>query len=131
VIQEALTNVLKHAGMARTVITLDYRPSGLTVEVTDDGPPCPADGPSARPQPAGRPANMPGTGRGLLGLRERVILHGGEFDAGPRPGGGWRIMGRFPAEDPPLAPTTASGMPETARAAAVSGAAGLPYPGQS
>ena len=40
VIQEALTNVLKHAGMARTVITLDYRPSGLTVEVTDDGPPC-------------------------------------------------------------------------------------------
>ncbi len=131
VIQEALTNVLKHAGTARTVITLDYRPSGLTVEVTDDGPPCPAAGPSACPQPAGRPADIPGTGRGLLGLRERVILHNGEFDAGPRPGGGWRVTGRFPAEDPPLAPTAASGMPETARAAAVSGAAGLPYPGQS
>jgi signal transduction histidine kinase len=131
VIQEALTNVLKHAGMARTVITLDYRPSGLTVEVTDDGPPCRPAGPSACSQPAGRPADIPGTGRGLLGLRERVILHGGEFDAGPRPGGGWRVMGRFPAEDPPLAPTAASGMPETARAAAVSGAAGLPYPGQS
>jgi signal transduction histidine kinase len=131
VIQEALTNVLKHAGMARTVITLDYRPSGLTVEVTDDGPPCPAAEPSARPQPAGRPANIPGTGRGLLGLRERVILHGGEFDAGPRPGGGWRVMGRFPAEDPPLAPTATSRMPERARAAAVSGAAGLPHPGQS
>jgi signal transduction histidine kinase len=127
VIQEALTNVLKHAGMARTVITLDYRPSGLTVEVTDDGPPCP----SACPQPAGRPADIPGAGRGLLGLRERVILHGGEFDAGPRPGGGWRVIGRFPAEDPPLAPTTASGAPETAQAAAVSGAAGLPHPGQS
>jgi signal transduction histidine kinase len=131
VIQEALTNVLKHAGMARTVITLDYRPSGLTVEVTDDGPPCRPAGPSACSQPAGRPADIPGTGRGLLGLRERVILHGGEFDAGPRPGGGWRVMGRFPAEDPPLAPTAASGMPETARAAAVSGAAGLPHPGQS
>jgi signal transduction histidine kinase len=131
VIQEALTNVLKHAGMARTVITLDYRPSGLTVEVTDDGPPGrPAD-PSACPQPAGRPADIPGTRRGLLGLRERVILHGGEFDAGPRPGGGWRVMGRFPAEDPPLAPTAASRMPKTAHAAAVSGAAGLPRPGQS
>jgi signal transduction histidine kinase len=129
--QEALTNVLKHAGMARTVITLGYRPSGLTVEVTDDGPPGRPAGLSACSQPAGLPADMPGTGRGLLGLRERVILHGGEFDAGPRPGGGWRVMGRFPAEDPPLAPTAASGMPETARAAAVSGAAGLPYPGQS
>ena len=131
VIQEALTNVLKHAGMARTVITLDYRPSGLTVKVTDDGPPGRPAGPSARSQPAGRPADIPGTGRGLLGLRERVIMHGGEFDAGPRPGGGWRVMGRFPAEDPPLAPTAASGMPETARAAAMSGAAGLPHPGQS
>ena len=131
VIQEALTNVLKHAGMARTVITLDYRFSGLTVEVTDDGPPCRPAGPSANSQPAGRPADIPGTGRGLLGLRERVILHGGEFDAGPRPGGGWRVMGRFPAEDPPLAPTAASGMPETARAAAVSGAVGLPHPAQS
>ena len=131
VVQEALTNVLKHAGMARTVITLDYRPSGLTVEVTDDGPPCPAAGPSARPQPAGRPADIPGTGRGLLGLRERVILHGGEFDAGPLPGGGWRVMGRFPAEDPPLAPTAASRIPTMAQAAAVSGAAGVPHPGQS
>ena len=130
VIQEALTNVLKHAGMARTVITLDYRPRGLTVEVTDDGPPCRPAGPSAYSRTAGRPADIPGTGRGLLGLRERVILHGGEFDAGSRPGGGWRVMGRFPAEDPP-APTAASGMPETARAAAVSGAAGLPHPGQS
>jgi signal transduction histidine kinase len=131
VIQEALTNVLKHAGMARTVITLDYRPSGLTVEVTDDGPPCRPARPSACSQPAGRPADIPGTGRGLLGLRERVILHDGEFDAGPRPGGGWRVTGRFPAEDPPLAPTAASRIPTMAQAAAVSGAAGVPHPGQS
>jgi signal transduction histidine kinase len=131
VIQEALTNVLKHAGMARTVITLGYRPSGLTVEVTDDGPPCPPAGPSARAQPAGRPADIPGTGRGLLGLRERVILHGGEFDAGPRPGGGWRVIGRFPAQDLPLAPTAASRIPTMARAAAVSGTAGVPRPGPS
>ncbi len=131
VIQEALTNVLKHAGMARTVITLDYRPSGLTVEVTDDGPPGRPAGPSACSRPAGRLADIPGTGRGLLGLRERVILHGGEFDAGPRPGGGWRVMGRFPAEDPPRASTAGSEMPEPARVAAVSGAAGLPHPGRS
>ena len=131
VIQEALTNVLKHAGMARTLITLDYRPGGLTVEVADDGPPCPPAEPPACPHPAGRRADIPGTGRGLLGLRERVILHGGEFDAGPRPGGGWRVMGRFPAEDPLSAPTTASGMPATAQAAAVEGAASLPHPGRS
>ena len=72
VIQEALTNVLKHAGTARTVITLDYRPSGLTVEVTDDGPPCPAGravGLFAASGPPGghtryraRPARPAGTG---------------------------------------------------------------------
>jgi signal transduction histidine kinase len=111
VIQEALTNVLKHAGTARTVITLNYRPDGLMLEVTDDGPPCPAE-PSPYPRPPGHPAAFPGTGRGLIGLRERVILAGGEFDAGPRPGGGWRVMARFPAEEPP--------------AGAAPGAAGLP-----
>jgi signal transduction histidine kinase len=130
VIQEALTNVLKHTGTARTVITLDYRPSGLTVEVADSGPPCPPAEPTSAPEPS-RAAAVPGAGRGLLGLRERVILHGGEFDAGPRPGGGWRVMGRFPAEDQVSAPTTASGMPKMAQAAAARGAASLPNPGQS
>jgi signal transduction histidine kinase len=136
VIQEGLTNVLKHAGTARTVITLDYRPGGLRVQVADDGPPSPAAGPAAGPpgrpgEPAhrggpGRPAALPGTGRGLLGLRERVALHGGEFDAGPRPGGGWCVMARFPAEQPPPAGPGANGTPAARWAAAATGAVGLP-----
>jgi signal transduction histidine kinase len=100
VLQEALTNVLKHAGTARTVVTVDYRPGGLMLEVTDDGPPCPAEL---------SPAALRGSGRGLLGLRERVILAGGEFDAGPRPGGGWRVKVRFPAEEPARSGPVVSG----------------------
>jgi signal transduction histidine kinase len=111
VIQEALTNVLKHAGAARTVITLDYRPDGLTIDIENDGP----AGPPTHPREPGGPAALPGTGRGLLGLRERVILHGGEFDAGRRPGGGWRVMSRFPADEPPLgALTTVATLPNPA-----------------
>jgi signal transduction histidine kinase len=131
VIQEALTNVLKHAGTARTVITLDYRPDGLVIDVADDGPPRPAAGPASAPQQPGRPAAMPGSGRGLLGLRERVILHGGEFDAGPRPGGGWRVTAQFPAEEPPPPGLAASGMPATQRAASPPRPASLPKPAPS
>jgi signal transduction histidine kinase len=87
VIQEALTNVLKHAGTARTVVTVTHGPDELTLEVTNDG--------QAEP---GHSAALPGAGRGLIGLRERVYLSGGEFEAGRRPGGGWRVMARFPAE---------------------------------
>ena len=86
VVQEALTNVIKHAGQARTAVRLDYRPDELIIDVTDDGPAV-----SARP----------GGGRGLLGLRERVSLYGGEFDAGPRPAGGWRVTARLPLEPQP------------------------------
>jgi signal transduction histidine kinase len=100
VVQEALTNVLKHARTARAMVIVDYRLDGLVLEVTDDGPRCTA-GPSHHPPERRRPQALPGAGRGLIGLRERVIVHGGEFDAGRRPGGGWRVMARFPAEEPP------------------------------
>ncbi len=83
VVQEALTNVMKHAGGAAAVVELDYRPDCLVVDVTDNGEP-------------GRQRGMGGSGRGLLGLRERVSLYGGDLDAGPRPGGGWRITARLP-----------------------------------
>jgi signal transduction histidine kinase len=99
VIQEALTNVLKHAGTARTQITLDYRPDGLMLEVADDGPPGPA-GPSPQPGAWRHAVAIGGSGRGLIGLRERVVLSGGEFEAGPRPGGGWRVRARFPVPEP-------------------------------
>ena len=93
VVQEALTNVIKHAGKPRTIVTLDYRADGLVVEVADYGRPFPAAG------PAGPPA--PGDGRGLLGLRERMALYGGDLVAEPRPGGGWLVRARMPVDPLP------------------------------
>jgi signal transduction histidine kinase len=124
VIQEALTNVLKHAGSARAAVTLDYRRDWLMLEVTDDGPRCPAE-PSPHPRERQRPAALPGTGRGLIGLRERVMLSGGEFDAGRRPRGGWRVMARFPAQEPLGSVTGATG------ATGAAGAAALPDPART
>jgi signal transduction histidine kinase len=90
VVQEALTNVMKHAGQARTTVRLEYGPSDLLITVCDDGRPA-----------AGGPPPGPGLGaggRGLIGLRERIAVYGGELAAGPRPGGGWRLAARIPAE---------------------------------
>jgi signal transduction histidine kinase len=86
VVQEALTNVMKHAGQARAAVRLDYRPDELIIDVSDDGPAVTAQA---------------GGGRGLLGLRERVSLYDGEFHAGPRPAGGWRVSARLPLEPHP------------------------------
>jgi signal transduction histidine kinase len=88
VVQEALTNVMKHAGQARTTVLLDYRPRELVITVSDDGWP-PGSGPG--------PGSVSG-GRGLIGLRERIAVYGGELDAGPRPGGGWRLTARIPLD---------------------------------
>jgi signal transduction histidine kinase len=118
VIQEALTNVLKHAGKPCTEIRLGCADGELVVEVTDAGRLIPA----AAPAPAGMPGagilgtGIPGTGRGLLGLRERTALYGGELSAGPRPGGGWRVTARIPvpaapAATPPAGPGTVPARP--------------------
>jgi signal transduction histidine kinase len=102
VIQEALTNVIKHADPARSVVRIEYGPCELLISVSDDGRPAdmrtpgPAPG-LARPQPPGA------GGRGLIGLRERIAIYGGELDAGPRLGGGWRVQARIPLE-PDAAP---------------------------
>jgi signal transduction histidine kinase len=93
VVQEALTNVMKHAGQARSVVTIEYRPGELRISVCDDGRP--ADAPVAGPA-HGQPPD-PG-GRGLIGLRERIAIYGGDLAAGPRPGGGWRVSARIPLE---------------------------------
>ena len=85
VVQEALTNVMKHAGQARTTVRIEYRPAELLITVCDDGR-------LAATAPPGR------GGRGLIGLRERIAVYGGELDAGPRPGGGWRLVARIPLE---------------------------------
>jgi signal transduction histidine kinase len=91
VVQEALTNVIKHAGRPVTEVRLTYEPDALVVEVTDHG------GAATAP----RASVPPGARMGLIGLRERVALYGGELAAGPRPGGGWRVTARIPAEPVP------------------------------
>jgi signal transduction histidine kinase len=89
VIQEALTNVLKHAGASPTTVSVAVRDGDLIAEVADAGPQGGAQPAAARP--------MPGSGRGLLGLRERVALYGGELSAGPQSGGGWVVRARLPS----------------------------------
>jgi signal transduction histidine kinase len=90
VVQEALTNTLRHAGMgARVHVCLDYGPQELSVEVADDGHGRPA-------HQVQRGANE--VGHGLVGMRERVALFGGSLEAGPRPQGGYRVLARFPIE---------------------------------
>jgi signal transduction histidine kinase len=98
VIQEALTNVIKHAGQPETTVTLDYRPGGLLIEVADAGATGQAEVPAGRRAAPGGPGPVPGTGRGLLGMRERVSLYGGELDAWSRPGGGWLVRARIPQQ---------------------------------
>ncbi len=87
IVQEALTNVLKHAGPARAEVTVGCAGSAVTIEVTDDGPGSPA------------PPALTG-GQGLAGMRERVALFGGDLRAGPRPGGGFTVCARLPVGEP-------------------------------
>jgi signal transduction histidine kinase len=81
VVQEGLTNALKHAGHAKVNVLLHYRPSDLEIEIADDG----------RATQRGN-----GGGHGLPGLRERVAVFSGSFEAGRQPEGGWRIRASFP-----------------------------------
>ena len=140
IVQEALTNVVKHARTSSCRVLLGYRDDELTIEVTDNGAGMPApelagagvsrhgaagpngtalmsqnglhdvgvlDGAQAPPDDgpapvaslprAGRPmASLPGAGHGIIGMRERVTLLGGEFSAGPLPGYGFRVSARIP-----------------------------------
>jgi signal transduction histidine kinase len=88
VVQEALTNALRHAPGARTTIEIGVQDTDLVVEVTNDEPPA-ATGP-----PAGGPGG--GTGSGLIGLAERLRLYGGELTTGRRPTGGFRVRASMP-----------------------------------
>lgn len=85
IVQEGLTNVLKHAPGARATVVVGYDEDGLRVEVSDDGPGAPIE-------------SRDGAGHGLMGMRERVILLGGDLTAGPLPGGGFAVRAFFPLQ---------------------------------
>jgi signal transduction histidine kinase len=89
VVQEGLTNILRHAGKATATVAIDWG-EDLVITVTDDG------GPEPGAAGAGRADGTPG--RGLLGLRERLALYGGTLAAGPRPGG-WQLRAVMPAPE--------------------------------
>jgi signal transduction histidine kinase len=93
IVQEALTNVLRHSGARAAHVAIAVDGGALAIEVTDDGP-CP-DG-AAEPAAAEAPAAAPGTGNGLRGMRERAAAVGGSLEAGPRAGGGWQVSARLP-----------------------------------
>jgi signal transduction histidine kinase len=83
VVQEGLTNALKHAGPARAEVLLRYTDRALDVRVRDDG--------HGLKQP-----NGDGAGHGLIGMRERVALYGGEIHTGPRDSVGFEISAHIP-----------------------------------
>ena len=82
IVQEALTNVLKHGGVdAAAHVRLEEADGHLDIEVTDTGTATSA---------------LPGSGQGIVGMHERAVLLGGTFEAGPRPEGGFRVRARLP-----------------------------------
>jgi signal transduction histidine kinase len=84
IIQEAVTNVVRHAGTDECRVVIDQRDGQLSIEVTDSG----------------RGGDVTGAGYGITGMRERAALLGGDFTAGPRPGGGFRVAARLPVPAP-------------------------------
>jgi signal transduction histidine kinase len=86
IVQEALTNVVKHAGRAHTTVTLGYRRDALELTIADSG--------NGSPRPAG-------DGHGLIGMRERAALFGGTLSAGPRAGHGFEVHASLPYDGEP------------------------------
>ncbi len=89
IIEEALTNVVRHAGAATARIAITYGPAEVEIEVDDDG------------VGGGQGGSAATGGNGLLGMRERAATLGGELEAGPRPDGGFRIRARLPIRGEP------------------------------
>ncbi|NJQ05374.1 sensor histidine kinase [Streptomyces lonarensis] len=116
IVQEALTNALKHAPGAAVTVELRYEPDALVAEVADGGPPAPV--------PVGGCAAVSG-GQGLTGLRERARLVGGLLHAGPTEGGGFRVAGILPYGSAPHH-VTPEGEAGDGGGRALQGAAGPP-----
>jgi signal transduction histidine kinase len=99
VVQEAITNVIKHAGAASCRVTVDYRADTLALEIVDQG--------AGTAVPSG--TLSAGGGHGLVGMRERVGMYGGALDAGPLRGGGFRVAVSFPLTPDPGRPQPSPG----------------------
>ena len=84
IVQEALTNVLRHARASRAEVRVGYGPDTVTIDVVDDG--------------TARTASGVPVGHGLVGMRQRARVFGGTTTAGPAPGGGWQVRAELPAE---------------------------------
>ncbi|MER6911294.1 sensor histidine kinase [Streptomyces sp. NPDC000594] len=84
IVQESLTNAVRHAAPARCRVTVESDPHEVRIDITDDGV-------------RGTARERTG-GHGLVGMRERALLHGGTFSAGPRPGGGFAVSARLPQD---------------------------------
>jgi signal transduction histidine kinase len=85
IVQEALTNALRYARRAATLVHVSYEPTQLRLEILDDGPATAADA-------------TDGSGRGLVGMEQRAALVGGRLEAGPRLGGGYAVRAWLPLE---------------------------------
>lgn len=97
IVQEAITNVIRHVGPTRVIVSITQDDDELQVRVVDEGR-------RGAPADVNGVAPSDGTGRGILGMRERCRLLGGQLDAGPRPGGGFEVVARLP-----LAPVASVG----------------------
>jgi signal transduction histidine kinase len=97
IVQEALTNSLKHAGPANAEVVICYGREDLEVTVTDDG----SESAFGR-RPSASDRQLRRSGHGLVGMRERVALFGGELHTGPRPEGGFQVVARLPLDTGPL-----------------------------
>ncbi|GHH74246.1 two-component sensor histidine kinase [Kitasatospora indigofera] len=100
IVQEAVTNVVRHAGTGHCRVSVGHGDEELSVEVVDEG--------------RGVTGPAPGRGFGLVGMRERVALLHGRFEAGPRPGGGFRVAAVLPLPAPASTVVTARPLPDAA-----------------
>jgi len=93
IVQEALTNVVKHAQTTQSRVVVTYEQDAICLEITDEGHGA-----------ADAPGHVARAGHGIAGMHERAGLYGGEFQAGPLPGGGFRVAARLPLDSAPGEP---------------------------
>jgi len=99
IVQESLTNAIRHAGPATAAVSVGYRHDELRIEVTDTG-----RGPAADTGASEGPSEGPSEGHGLAGMRERAATVGGTLETGPGPAGGFRVVARLPLGGRPAGP---------------------------